>query len=300
MDVSIIYVNYNTTDLLVDSIRSVIEKTFQVKYDIYVVDNNSNINPKKRLNEEFGDIIKCIDLEENIGFGRANNVAMRLSDSKYFFLLNPDTKLLNNAIDILYSYILNNKEVAVCGGNLFYENLHPAHSFMRSFPSVFMELNILLSNNFFKLLYGRSIEFNFTNQEMDVAYITGADMLVDAEVIRSVGYFDEDFFMYYEETELSYRIKKANYKLVSIPEAKIMHFESVTMKSDLIKQQRIFVGRNLFFKKTHSNIYKLFADAIFFTNSIVKFLVFSVLNKSEKRKFWLNYVKIAFNRLLLR
>lgn len=297
MDVSIIYVNYNTTDLLVDSIRSVIEKTVQVKYDIYVVDNNSTINPKKRLNEEFGDIVNCIDLEENIGFGRANNVAMRLSDSKYFFLLNPDTKLLNNAIDILYSYILDNKKVAVCGGNLFYENLQPAHSFKRNFPSVLMELNILSSNNIFRLLYGRSLEFNFTNKEMNVAYITGADMFVDAEVIRSVGYFDEDFFMYYEETELSYRIKKANYRLVSIPEAKIMHFESVTMKSNFIKQQRIFVGRNLFFKKTHSKIYKLFADVIFLTNSIVRYLVFSVLNNREKMGFWKNYMKIAFNSL---
>ena len=101
MDVSIIIVNYKTLSLIVNCIRSIIEKTDGISYEIIVVDNNSNDDFSKCLKDKFGNLVKCVPLQENIGFGRANNEGLKIATGRNIFYLNPDTLLINNAIKIL-------------------------------------------------------------------------------------------------------------------------------------------------------------------------------------------------------
>lgn len=97
MDVSIIYVNYRTSRLLIDSINSVKEKTQGILYEIIIVDNNSGDGSLAKIQEIHPDVI-TIQSEKNVGFGRANNLGLKKADGKYIFFLNPDTLLRNNAI----------------------------------------------------------------------------------------------------------------------------------------------------------------------------------------------------------
>jgi len=94
MDVSIILVSYNTKDLTRDCIKSIYEKTQDVSYDIFVVDNASSDGSQQMIKEEFPDV-KLIESLENLGFGRANNIAIKQSDAKYCFLLNTDTVFID-------------------------------------------------------------------------------------------------------------------------------------------------------------------------------------------------------------
>lgn len=266
MDVSIIIVNYKTLPLITNCIDSIIKRTKGITYEIIVVDNNSNDNFKERLKEKFEDAVTCVPLNENIGFGRANNEGIKIAKGRNIFFLNPDTLLINNAIKILSDYLDANAKVGACGGNLYDEDMRPTHSYSMLLPSIVWELNLCLSGYLEKMLWGRNFCFNNTNNIRNVAYICGADMMVKQNVLKQTGPFSDKFFMYYEDTELSYRIQKAGFKIVSIPYAKIQHLEGKSMQ----RNRQINPTRMLFVERGLSAYYSL--HAAFFTKKITKLL----------------------------
>ena len=128
--VSIIIVSYNTKELTKKAIQAVFDKTEGIEYEIIVVDNDSKDGSVEELKNTFQEKITVIESKENLGFGRANNLGIKQSKGKYIFLLNSDTELINNAIKIFYDYMEENKQVGVCGGNLYNENEIPEDSYM--------------------------------------------------------------------------------------------------------------------------------------------------------------------------
>ena len=285
-DVSIIIVNYNTASLLCDAINSVIEKTEGIEYEIIVVDNNSDDNSENIIPQKYGKKVVYIKLPENIGFGRANNEGVKYAKGRNILLLNPDTILINNAIKILSDYLDNHSGTAVCGGNLYDENLNPAHSFSRHFISIFYEIDLFALNWLSKIRYGKNSEFNNTEKNLKVACIVGADLMIKKAVFEQVGGFDADFFMYHEEQELCFRIKKNGYKIESIPEAKIIHLEGKSFTSNLDRQKRQLEAQNLFYKKTHSSLYRNIANGIFYLTAITRLFVFNLSNNQNKINIW--------------
>ena len=210
MDVSVIIVNYNTLKLTENTINSVIEKTQGIKYEIILVDNASTDGSIEYFEEKCSDKIIFLKNKENLGFGRANNKGMEIAKGKYIFLLNSDTLLINNAVKILYEYMEKEIKTGICGGNLYDAELNPIHSFILKIPSIKTEINNQL-NIFSKLIRrisNKREDFNYSALPLEVGYITGADMMIRKSVIEKAGKFDDDFFMYFEETELTYRIKK--------------------------------------------------------------------------------------------
>ena len=138
LDVSIIYVNYKTSDLILQSIKSVVEKVTDISYEFIVVDNNTENNLEKKLSEVIPSFInlKCLYLPENIGFGAANNEGMKHAKGKTIFLLNPDTVLINNAIKILFDFLQKNPDAGACGGNLYNIQNQPSYSFSKIMPGI--------------------------------------------------------------------------------------------------------------------------------------------------------------------
>lgn len=227
MDVSIIIVNYNTRELVQNCIDSIIEKTNGVEYEIIVVDNNSHDDSKEYLEKDSR--ITYIYSNVNLGFGRANNKGLEIIQGRNILLLNPDTLLLNNAVKILSDYLDQHLHVGCCGGNLYDAELNPVHSYSMMLPSVLWELNLLFANKIEKIRWGKNAQFNHTHIPRKVGYICGADMMLRHNVLKQIGAFSEHFFMYYEDTELSYRIKQSGYEILSIPEAKIQHLVGKSM-----------------------------------------------------------------------
>ena len=221
MDVSIIIVNYNTCQLVQNCINSIIEKTNGIKYEIIIVDNNSHDNSKEFFEKDPRVIYIYNDV--NLGFGRANNKGIDVAKGRNVLLLNPDTLLINNAIKILSDYLDSHPSAGCCGGNLYNAELKPVHSYSMMLPSVAWELNLLFASKIEKLRWGKNAQFNYTCKEREVGYICGADMMLRRGVLERVGNFSEHFFLYYEDTELSYRIKQCGYEIISVPNAKIQH-----------------------------------------------------------------------------
>lgn len=290
MDVSIIIVNYNTFAYAKDSIESVFAKTDGISYEIIVVDNNSPDGSGNLLREYFGGRIVYVQSLENIGFGRANNKAARIAKGRNLFLLNPDTVLLNNAIKILSDYLDDNPRVGCCGGNLVDTDEKPIHSFCRFVvPSIFDEVNRLLFRLPEKYLYRENIFYNYTDRPLKVCYITGADLMIRKDIFDKIHGFDPEFFMYYEETELEYRIKKAKYKIISVPYARIVHLVERSFSSHTDRMEKFYASQMIFLRKTHNPVTITLIKALSIFNVKLHLFVFSVLRNKEKIALWSRY-----------
>lgn len=229
MDVSVILVNYNTSKLTQAAIRSVYEKTENVKYEIIVVDNASIDNSVDDIKLAYPSV-KVIVNKKNIGFGRANNLAMSQAKGKYFFLLNTDAYLMNNAIGIFYQFMEDktNTMVSVVGGHMFRENGNECVS-AANFPN----FKLFVKGSFWKHFYNQSFYKNEKSKGLperklipyEVDYVSGADFFVRKSIIKTIGGFNKRFFLYFEETELCLRIRRKiqNSKIMIVPQAQIVH-----------------------------------------------------------------------------
>lgn len=296
MDVSVIMVNYNTLELTKNTINSVMEKTKDLKYEIILVDNASTDGSIEFFEKEYKNKIIFIKNNENLGFGKANNKGIEIAKGKYVFLLNSDTLLINNAIKILFDFMEKNDNCGVCGGNLFDINLKPTHSFLKKLPCLISEIDFQL--NFFSKIFRKIInkrsDFNYSKNEKEVGYITGADMMIRKKVLSETGMFDKDFFMYSEESELTYRIKQKGYKVISVPQAEIVHLEG---KSSTFKEKKY----HMFLESKYKYFYKTsdfkICKYIYYVSQIGYFLRFLItFNKDYLKLIKIN--KEEYNRFL--
>jgi len=286
ISVSIIFVNYNTVSYLCKSIDSVLDKTQLIDFEIIVVDNNSIDHSKEIIHNKYGTKVIYLPLSENIGFGRANNEGIKIARGRNIFLLNPDTILINNAVKILSDFLDQHVEVGVCGGNLYDENENPTISFVRILPSIKEELDQFFFYLPSRIRYGKNKNFNYTKKNINVKAVIGADMMIRKKVLEETGVFDPDFFMYHEELELCHRISKANYKIKSVPDAKIIHLEGKSLSCDLEKRKKMLNARKLFYKKIHGNLYHFMVDCIFYQTAALRIIVFCILGNREKIRLW--------------
>lgn len=249
-DVSVILVSYNTKEMTKNCIESVYAKTKDINFDILCVDNNSTDGTCEMIEQEFPSV-KLIKNDKNLGFGAANNIAIKQSNAKYIFFLNTDTVLRNNAIKILFDFMEENSEIGACGGNLYDSNLNHVHSY-GWFPTIrtkFLKTFLLDRVLFIKETYDRGK--NESGRIKQVDYITGADLMIRRDVLNKCGYFDEDFFLYYEETELQYRINKAGYKVFINPNSQIFHLEGKSSKNRKKRREYLLKSEYLFYKKCY-------------------------------------------------
>ena len=253
MDVSIIFVNYKTKDFTINAIKSVIEKTQGIDFEIFVVDNNSQDGSIEAIEQNFPNI-NIKKNTTNKGFGAANNIAIKQAKGKYIFCLNTDTLLINNAIKIMFEFMekIENQNVGVCGGYLYDSNSNPAAA-GGHFPNI---VDLLYKFKFLPkslyLKYGMSLTSNYLEKIEKIDHIIGADIFFRKSVLDEIGLFDEKYFMYLEETDLCFRIKKAGYNVKFVKDAKIIHFEGKSSKN--LNTKKLFKTSQFIFLKKNSPI----------------------------------------------
>lgn len=248
MDVSIILVNYKTKNLTLNSIKSIIEKTHDIDYEIIVVDNNSQDDSVEAIELEFPNV-NLIRNATNSGFGSANNLAIKQAKGKYVFCLNTDTLLLNNAVKFMFDFMEKeeNSDVGSCGGNLYHQDMTPAATHF-NFPNAWNCSSIFwISKQLFKSYYKPKEIKKIT----EVDFVTGADLFIRKSILDKIGLFDEKIFMYYEDVDLCKRILDAGYKNILIPEAKIIHLEGKSSNNFLEKTQKSIKGKYYYLRKYH-------------------------------------------------
>lgn len=254
MDVSIIFVNYKTKDLTINAIKSVVEKTQGIDFEIFVVDNNSQDGSIEAIEKEFPQI-NIIKNTANTGFGAANNIAIKRAKGKYILCLNTDTLLINNAIKIMYDFMEkeDSKNIAVCGGTLYNENSNYIMSYA-NFPNL---LNSLSFSWILKRLFPMIRNKKEPTNIKEVDFITGADIFFRKSILDKVGLFDETFFMYAEEVDLCKRIKNEGYSIKIIPQAKIIHLEEKSSKN-FWENSRMRVKSKYLYARKNQSIIEIF------------------------------------------
>ena len=256
MDVSIVIVNWNTCNILRDCLRSVYEQTHNLNFEVIVIDNASSDSSVEMLKDEFSQV-RLIEDRKNRGFAAANNQGIAVSKGRYVLLLNSDTIVLNSAISKTVYFADEHKDAAVVGCRVLNRDctLQPT-CFM--FPSV---LNILLSFSYlYKLFagsrfFGRELMTWWGRDEVrEVDVVTGCFMLVRQRAIEEVGFMDEQFFMYAEETDWCYRFNQAGWKVMFTPIGEIIHLggqSSQRVRGEMLIQLRLSI---LQFIKKHGTL----------------------------------------------
>lgn len=261
-DVSVIIVNYNTEGYLDACIGSVFSQTKDCSFEVIVVDNASDHNPERELAERYPEV-RFFRNDTNRGFGAANNIGVSGSKGEYLLFLNPDTILQNDCIGIFHRFLNSDNttgRVGACGGNLVNPDGSPAPAW-GNLPT----LNLLFSDLGFRKLYRNYYDrrlatygyCDFTESRA-VPYISGADLFIRKDIFLEMGGFDEKFFMYYEDADLGYKLKRQGYTTHVLPEARILHHESRSTRNgngfNYWKYEWLEKSKYLYFKKNHGFI----------------------------------------------
>ena len=258
--ISIIIINYNTSRLLLQCVDSIEKHVKGVDYEIIVADNASSKEELGLLRDDKR--FTLLELDTNVGFGKANNAAAQLAKGNYLLLLNPDTVLMNDAVALLSQYMDSHQKTGICGGNLYDADFHPAHSFHRIYPSFLSELDFAAGQLYRKIRFRRNSQFNHSTRPIKVAMITGADLMIRKNIWNELQGFDKSFFMYGEDADLCKRCKKLGYEVIAIPEAHIQHLEGKSFIESESHCRRILDGRFTYFNKHYSVLYNKLTDAM--------------------------------------
>lgn len=219
MDVSVIIVTYNTRQMTNECISSIVEKTKDVSYEIILVDNASKDGSKEFF---FGDNrITYIYNDENFGFGKANNIGAKAAKGKYLFFLNSDTYFLNNALLYFLNHAEESNNIGVgFWGTQLKDKEGRVNGNGSTFPTI--RKSLMLAAH----IHPKEIDYREEPFEpYTVDYVLGADMFTPRALFEILNGFDEDYFMYYEESDLQRRAYKKGYGAVIIPGPHIVHLE---------------------------------------------------------------------------
>ena len=254
VDVSIIFVNYHGASLTKAAIESVIEKSSGFSYEIIVVDNSQSKEEIEALTRISKDV-KVIDSHSNLGFGKANNLGVEHSNGKYVYFLNNDTLLINNAINELKVFLDEHKDVGIVGSNLFTKDSNPNHSFIKHEKNLAFEKKTNSLWYSFKSKFSKKRkDFNYSNKPLELeGYVCGASLMMSKEDFKKLGGFDNDIFMYAEESLLCYRLKhELKKKIYNVPSSKIIHLEGGSTKGENVGHIKMMVDGNfIYFKKIY-------------------------------------------------
>ena len=300
MNLSIVIVNWNTKDLLQQCLELIFNYPPRRSVDIWVVDNASADNSAQMVEVQFPKV-NLIKSEQNLGFGKANNIALQKCPGKYILLLNPDTEVLPGALEHLCTYLDDHPKVGVAGACLRYPD-GTLQTSCYPYPT--------LSKEFWRLLHLDRIKtygvYNQTDWDQstphEVEVIQGAALLVRKEVLDQVGYFDPDYFMYTEEVDLCYRIHQTGRGLYWVPQAEIIHYEGQSTKQIPIDMFiHLYKSKLQFFRKNHGNLTGFIYKLILGLTALPRLLLIPLskikpsLQKRESMQVAINYQQLLLS-----
>jgi len=252
MDLSIIIVNWNTKNLLLQCLESVYQTIKRIEMEVFVVDNGSIDGSVVAAKERFPEV-KFIQNEINLGFGMANNQALRLAKGRYLLLLNPDTQVKKGAIERLISFMDAHSEAGGAGAQLLNSDESKQNS-IANFPSLATEL---VNKSLLRWLFPKAFPGKERNypEPIEVDSVIGACMIIRRDAIEQVGLLDEDYFLFLEETDWCYRMKRAGWKIYHVPQAEIYHFQGKGVEIEKKKARvEYYRSRYHFFKKNRGGL----------------------------------------------
>ncbi len=277
MDVSVVIVSWNTRDVLKACLRSIFEETRFLSFEIIVVDNASRDATPDMVRTEFPGV-KVIANRDNRGFAAANNQGIGESAGRYILLLNPDTVILDGAIQKCVKYADTHRDVGIVGCQVYLDDRQISQTGF-AFPSawnLFLVLSKLSSAFPHSRLFGaRELGWWGRDDERDLDVISGMFMLIRREALDEVGLLDEDYFVYTEEADLCFRFARAGWRRVFTPSARIIHVDGGGKSTSQVNA-RMFVqlqkSMMVFFKKNRGAGSWIAAKTLYIVSNAVRAL----------------------------
>jgi GT2 family glycosyltransferase len=254
MSLSIVIVNYNTERLLRSCLESVYAGANGTPMDIWVVDNNSRDGSVPMLKSMFP-VVKVIVNPTNVGFSRANNAAISQSRSDYVLLLNPDTLIIEDAIERMVKFMNEHPEVGIAGCKVLNRDGTLQLACRRSIPTPKVAfyrltgLSRLFPGN--KTIARYNMTYQSPQQTHEVDAVSGAFLMIRRQVVEEIGLLDERFFMYGEELDWCLRAKRAGWTVAYYPHAQIIHYKGESTKYNSRKAALEFYRAMYLFHKKH-------------------------------------------------
>lgn len=262
MKLSVIIVNYNVKFYLEQCLLSVFKATKNIATEVFVVDNHSRDGSVDYLTDRFPSV-NIISSNHNLGFARANNIAIRQCSGDYVLLLNPDTIVGENALDEVVAFMDAHPKAGGVGVCMLKVDGTPAMESRRGFPTpltAFYKMSGLCArfpkSRRFGHYYMGYLPWSSAER---IEVISGAFCMVRHEALDKIGLLDEDFFMYGEDIDLSYRLLKGGYENWYVP-ARILHYKGEsTHKSSFAYVHVFYDAMFIFFRKHYGHLSLLFS-----------------------------------------
>jgi GT2 family glycosyltransferase len=269
---SIIIINWNTRDLTLHCLRTVFEFPFEYDFEVLLVDNGSTDNSVEKIKFEFPQVL-LIQNQDNVGFARANNQAIRQCKGEFILLLNSDTELKRNALNILVNYLINDSK-AGGGGPLL---INPDGSLQMScfpFPTLGREFWRMFHLDLLWPISVYKMNTWIRDYPRQVDSIQGACLIIRRQVFEDIGLLDEDYFFYTEEIDFCYRMKFAGWQNWWIPQAEVIHYGG--QSSRLVAEEsfiRLYKTKIIYFRKHYPQPSPQIFKLILMSAAIIRLLL---------------------------
>lgn len=258
IDLSIIIVSFNAKEFLLNCLESIYKETKEINYEVIVIDNGSTDGTVEALTAKSEKRkmknLRIIANKENLGFAAANNQGIKVAKGRYILLLNQDTVLLEEALQKMLSFMDKYPQIGLAGCQLLNQDktIQPSAGYFPRLSKIFLMMSFLddlpLLRDVLKPYQTRNIKFYTKLRYPD--WVQGAFYFLRKEAIDDVGLLNEDYFMYMEDVDYAYRLKKAGWEVVFVPEAKIIHLGGDVLAT---RNQRAVIGEykglKYYFKK---------------------------------------------------
>jgi GT2 family glycosyltransferase len=289
IDLSICIVSYQARDLLHDCLRSIFETVDSLSFEIIVVDNHSDDGTFEMLTNEFPNVRLLIN-DHNIGYTRPNNQAMRISQGRYILLINPDTLVKPNTISELINFLDAHHEVGIVGPKVLNRDgtlqKQCRRSEARPWDSFcyFSGLSRLFPHD------QRFAGYLMTYLDEDLVHeaqaVSGSCMMIRRQVIEQIGYQDEKFFAYQEDTDFCRRARLAGWKVFFNPKAQIIHYggeggSRIHFFRSIIEWHRSYY---LYYRKHFAKDYMILFNVVYYLGMLLKLGLSLFANLFRKKK----------------
>ena len=248
MKLSVVIVSYNVRSYLEECLKSVQKALEGIEGEVFVVDNHSDDDSVEIVRQEYPWVNLILNLE-NLGFAKANNQAIRRAQGEYVLLLNPDTVVRQDTFRGVLAFMDEHPKAGGAGVMMCYEDGSRAQESRRAVPTPWVAARKMLG--FTKRYYMSDLPWD---QPCRIEVVSGAFCLLRHQALKSVGLLDEDFFMYGEDIDLSYRLLKGGWENWYLPYSIIHYKGKSTLKSDYRYVHIFYQAMLIFFQKHYSHL----------------------------------------------
>jgi GT2 family glycosyltransferase len=260
LDLSIIIVNYNVKEFLLNLLHSIEKASSKIKKEVIIVDNASDDGSVELIKNKFP-FVRLIENKVNAGFGKANNQALKIARGNFILLINPDAVVSEDTFDKMISFFNDYPDAGLAGCKIINADGSLQLACRRSFPGPWTSftkvtgLSTIFSKS--KIFARYNLTYLNENETYEVDAISGSFMMMRREVYDKVGGFDEQFFMYGEDLDLCYRVQQAGFKVYYVHSTQVIHYKGESTKRSNLDETRVFYDAMHQFVKKHFSTFFL-------------------------------------------